>query len=165
MALPALTALWFLPFVLPLCAHVVYTDLSSMKIANRTVLALAAVYLLVGLVAMPSWVAYGWGLAQLALVLGAGFLLNLAGAMGAGDAKFLAAAAPYVAPGDLGLVIPLFAGTLLAAVAAHRFARATALRRLAPHWQSWESGHRFPMGLALGPTLAGYLVLAALNGA
>lgn len=165
MALPALTALWFLPFVLPLCAHVVYTDLSKMKIANRTVMALAGVYALVGIVAMPSWEAYVWGFVQLALVLGAGFILNLAGAMGAGDAKFLAAAAPYIAPGDLGLLIPLFMGLLLAAVAAHRIARATALRRLAPDWKSWKSGRRFPMGLALGPVLATYLALAALNGA
>jgi prepilin peptidase CpaA len=38
------------------------------------------------------------------------------------------------------------------------------LRRLAPDWQSWHTGKKFPMGLALGGTLAIYLSLGALYG-
>jgi prepilin peptidase CpaA len=165
MALPALTAWWFLPLVGPICLYVAYTDLARMKITNRAVLALTSVYVLVGLIAMPSWETYLWGFAYLGIVLVAGIALNAAGAMGAGDAKFLAAAAPYIALGDLKLVITLFTGVLLAAFAAHRIARATPLRKLAPEWESWTAGRRFPMGLALGPTLLAYLGLAALNGA
>jgi prepilin peptidase CpaA len=144
---------------------VAYTDLARMKITNKAVLALACVYALIGLVAMPSWEAYLWGYAALGIVLVAGIALNAAGAMGAGDAKFLAAAAPYVALSDLKLLITLFMGVLLAAFAAHRIARGTPLRKLAPEWESWTAGRRFPMGLALGPTLMAYLGLAALNGA
>ncbi|MEM6888685.1 MAG: prepilin peptidase [Pseudomonadota bacterium] len=165
MALPALTAWWFLPFVGPICLYVAYTDLARMKITNQAVLALAAVYALVGLVAMPTWEIYLLGFAHLGLVLVAGIVLNAAGAMGAGDAKFLAAAAPYVALQDANLLITLFMGVLLAAYVAHRLVRATPLRQLAPGWDSWSTGRRFPMGLALGPTLLAYLGLAALNGA
>ena len=91
--------------------------------------------------------------------------LGAAGAFGAGDAKFIAAAAPFIALGDLRLVIALFMATLLAAAVAHRGAKHTPLRRLAPHWESWEKGRKFPMGLALGPALAIYLILGALYGA
>ena len=51
-------------------------------------------------------------------MLVAGIILNAAGAMGAGDAKFLAAAAPYVALGDIHMLMALFAAILLAAVSA-----------------------------------------------
>ena len=78
---------------------------------------------------------------------------------------FLAAAAPYIAVGDLNLILPLFAAVLLAAYGAHRLAKFTALRRLAPDWDSWEQGRKFPMGFALGPPLALYLGLAAAYGA
>jgi prepilin peptidase CpaA len=86
------------------------------------------------------------------------------GAMGAGDAKFIAAAAPFVHPGDIRLVIAVFAAALLAAFATHRLIRHSPLRRLAPDWQSWQSGARFPLGFALGGTLAAYLLLGAKFG-
>lgn len=165
MAITALSAWWFLPFVLPICAYVTYTDLSRMKITNRAVLALAGGFVVLGWFALPSLDIYLWRLAQLAIMLGFGILMNAAGAMGAGDAKFIAASAPYVALGDLRLVIALLAAALLAAFVTHRIARHTALRKLAPHWQSWDQGKKFPMGLALGMTLGVYLILGALNGA
>jgi prepilin peptidase CpaA len=59
----------------------------------------------------------------------------------------------------------LFTGIMIASIVTHRTVGATSLRRLAPDWESWRQGKRFPMGLALGPTLAAYLCLAALNGA
>lgn len=165
MSLHAVTAWWFLPFVAPICLYVVFTDLSRMKITNRAVIALAVVYAVIGFLAIPDWTSYAWGFAHLGIVLGVGILLNAAGVVGAGDAKFCAAAAPYVALGDLKLLIILLAGITLAAFVAHRIVRATPLRKLAPDWESWAAGPRFPMGLALGPTLLAYLVLAALNGA
>ncbi|WP_298972209.1 prepilin peptidase [uncultured Roseobacter sp.] len=165
MAITAYSAWWFLPFVLPLCVYVAYTDLSRMKITNKAVLALAGVFAVLGLIAMPSFDVYLWRLAQLGIMLAFGILLNAAGTMGAGDAKFIAASAPYVALGDLRLVIALLAASLLAAFVTHRIARHTPLRKLAPNWQSWDQGKKFPMGLALGMTLALYLILGALNGA
>lgn len=165
MAITAYSAWWFLPFVLPVCLYVCYTDLSQMRITNKTVLLLGAIFVVVGLVAMPSFEDYGWRIAQLVIVLVVCIILNAAGAMGGGDAKFIAAAAPFVAIGDLRFVIALLAATLLAAVATHRIAKYTPLRRLAPNWVSWDKGKRFPMGLALAATLAIYLGLGTQFGA
>lgn len=118
----------------------------------------------------PKWdhsetLPYLWRLAQLAIVLVVGVVLNAAGVMGAGDSKFIAVAAPFVAQGDVRLLIPLFFVIMLAAVAAHRLAKHTALRRVAPHWISWDQGKKSPMGLALASTLACYLALGAAYGA
>jgi len=156
--------MWFLPFLLPLCLYVAYTDLAHMRITNPTVLTMVAVFVVLGIFLLPLD-AYLWQLAQLAIVLAVCMILNAAGAMGAGDAKFLAAAAPFVALGDIRLVMALFAAVLLAAYAAHRIAKFTPLRRMAPDWNSWsQKGRKFPMGFALGPTLAIYLALGAVHG-
>jgi prepilin peptidase CpaA len=148
---------------LPLCIWVAMSDLRHMLIRNNAVLALAAVFVVSGLFLMPL-PQYGWQLAQLGIVLCVGILMNALGLLGAGDAKFAAAAAPYVMLGDLRFLILLFALILLGSVAAHRLARATPLRNLAPDWASWDRKKDFPMGLALGPTLSAYLALAALYG-
>lgn len=165
MAQSAFAAICFLPFVLPICLYVAYTDLARMKITNKAVLALGAVFVLLGPFVLPSIDQYFWGFAQFAIVLLVGIALNAAGVMGAGDAKFLAFAAPFVMVEDLTRLILLFTSVLLAAVVTHRVARASKLRDLAPDWVSWEKGKRFPLGLALGPALALYLCLTALNGA
>jgi prepilin peptidase CpaA len=165
MAVSAHAALWFLPFVLPICFYVAFTDLALMKITNKAFVALVAVFVVLGPFVLPSFELYFWRLGQLVFVLLAGILLNAAGAMGAGDAKFMAAAAPFIAADDWRLLLVLFIVILIAAVITHRLARVTPLRKLAPDWVSWSQGKRFPMGLALGPTLALYLCLGALNGA
>ncbi|OAN97332.1 hypothetical protein A8B74_11000 [Sulfitobacter geojensis] len=163
MAIDATDAMWFLPFVLPICLYVAFTDMARMKITNPAVIALALVFVVVGFFLMP-FTDYLWRLAALVIVLVVGIVLNAAGAFGAGDAKFAAAAAPFIALGDLRLLMALFAATLLAAAVAHKGVKYTPLRRLAPHWTSWEQGKKFPMGLALGPALAIYLILGALYG-
>ena len=93
MAISAIAALCFLPFVLPICFYVAFTDMREMRITNQAVVALAVVFLIVGLIALPLPV-YGMRLLQLFGVLIVGILLNAGGAIGAGDAKFAAAAAP-----------------------------------------------------------------------
>ena len=164
MSITAAPALWFLPFVLPLCLYVAFTDLREMRITNQAVVMLALVFVVIGPIALPL-PEYGMRLAQMVVVLAIGFVLSSAGAVGAGDAKFVAAAAPFVAPGDLRLLIAIFAANLLAAFATHRLAKYTALRRVAPGWKSWEMGWKFPMGFSLGGTLAIYLGLGAVYGA
>lgn len=156
-------ALWFLLPALPLCLYVCYTDLSSLRIRNHAVVALFAAFALIGPFVLPLD-AYLWRYSHLALILVAGFALNAAGALGAGDAKFAAAAAPFVHLGDLRLMLALFAGCLLAGVAAHRGARALGAARLAPGWASWTSGSRFPMGLPLAGALLFYLCLGVFYG-
>jgi prepilin peptidase CpaA len=164
MAITTYAASWFLPFVLPICLYVIYTDVSRMKITNMANMALVAVFVVVGLIVLP-FEDYLWRLASLVIVLIVGIVLNAAGVMGAGDSKFIAAAAPFIALGDLRVLLVLFTAVLLAAFVTHRIAKNTPLRRLAPDWASWEQDKKFPMGLALGSTLILYLVLGLLYGA
>ena len=163
MDLTSFAASWFFPFALPICLYVAFTDLREMRITNQAVLVLAGLFVVLGLIALP-FDTYLWRLAHLGIVLIFGILLNAAGVMGAGDAKFVAAAAPYIALGDLRLLLGLFAAVLIAAFLAHRLAKHTGLRQIAPHWQSWDQGSKFPMGLALGFTLALYLGLGLIYG-
>ena len=165
MAITAFAALWFLPFVVPICFYVAYTDLAFMKITNKAVLTLGAVYVVLGPFVLPDLVTYAWGYAAFAVVLVIGIVLNAASTMGAGDAKFLAFAAPFVAPADATFILSILGAVTLAAVITHRTIGKTRLRGIAPEWESWKQGKRFPLGLALGPTLALYLCLGALNGA
>ena len=163
MAIDSLTALIFLPFVLPICIWVAWNDMKYMKIPNKAVYALVGIFVVLGLVALPLET-YLWRLAQGAAVLVITFVLNQLRAMGAGDSKFIAAAAPFIDPGDGLPMVMILAGTLLAAFATHRAARAIKpLRRALPDWQSWERGD-FPMGLALGASLLFYLILGVILG-
>jgi prepilin peptidase CpaA len=84
--------------------------------------------------------------------------------MGAGDSKFIAAAAPFIDPGDVNILVFLFAANLLACYATHRLVKFTALRRFAPDWASWDRGRKFPMGFPLSMTLLVYLGLGAFLG-
>lgn len=163
LALSRSTALIFFVLTLPLCIWTAVSDLRWMLILNKTVVALAAVFAVVGLFLMPL-PDYGWQMAQLVIVLLVGIVMNALGLLGAGDAKFAAAAAPYVVLADVRFLVLLFAVILLAAVVTHRLARMSPLRNLAPDWASWTRKKDFPMGLALGPTLSAYLGLAALYG-
>jgi prepilin peptidase CpaA len=158
-------AAWFLPFVLPVCAWVIWSDLRAMRIPNTSVMTLAGIYVVIGLIAMPSfWPAYILGLAAIVIVLIFGIIANAAGLMGAGDSKFLAAAAPFIHPGDARILLFIFAANLLACFVTHRVAKYTPLRRMAPDWDSWDKGPKFPMGFALGSTLVMYLIFGILWG-
>ena len=163
MVISASAAAWFLPFVLPICFYVAFTDLRDMRITNQAVIVLAAVFVIVGLIVLP-WPVYAIGLVQMVVVLVIGIVLNAGGAIGAGDAKFAAAAAPFIALGDLRLLLAIFAANLLAAFVTHRLAKYTPMRKIAPDWKSWNMGWKFPMGLSLGGTLAIYMVLGAIYG-
>ncbi|MEP2718136.1 prepilin peptidase [Pseudophaeobacter sp.] len=157
-------ARWFLPLVLPLCFAAAYTDLSSMRIPNWINDCLGAVYVILGLFIMPTWADYGWQLLHLPIGVAIGFLFFSAGVMGAGDAKFIGAAAPLVALADLPALVMIYSANLLAAFITHRLAKLTPLSRLAPGWQSWSVGKKFPMGFSLGGTLAIYLILVTFFG-
>ncbi|PRY25112.1 prepilin peptidase CpaA [Aliiruegeria haliotis] len=157
-------ALCFLPFAVPIGIWVAVNDMAHMKIPNKAVMALVAVFAVVGLVALPLE-AYLWRWLHLVVVLVIGFLANMIRLLGAGDAKFAAAMAPFIVLGDATKVIYLFAGLVLLTYAGHRIARAVpAIRNATPDWESWKRRKDFPMGLALGPLLIVYLALGALYG-
>ncbi|MDG4648237.1 prepilin peptidase [Roseibacterium sp. SDUM158017] len=157
-------ALWFLPLALPICVWVALTDLRSMRIPNVAVLALFAVFLGAGLIVMPLG-ELGFRLLQLVVVLIAGFIITSLGLAGAGDSKFAAAMAPFVAPGDYLFFIMLFSLVLIASWITHRGAgRVPAVRRATADWASWEAGKLFPMGVALAGALVIYLALGLSRG-
>ena len=162
MDISAFSALFFLPLALPICIYVAFSDMRDMRIPNQMVVALFLVFAIVGLIALPLDV-YAWRYVHLIVVLIAGIALNAGGVMGAGDAKFAAAAAPFIHLGDVQFLVALFAANLLEAFAAHRIGKYTGLKKIAPHWESWTNP-KFPMGLALGGTLALYLSLGVWLG-
>ena len=160
MATPPIAGLVLLLASAPIAAWVMWSDMARMRIPNNAVLALVAVFLVLGPFVLPlaDW---GWRWTHLLVILGIGFVANMAGLVGAGDAKFAAAMAPFFAAADAALALVLFSAVLLAAFFTHRGARMVpALRRAAPHWESWTRKD-FPRGLALGGTLLLYLGLAA----
>lgn len=165
LALSHAEAIWFLPLVLPICIWVALSDLRSMRIPNIAVLALAGGFAVIGLLILP-FEAYLWRLAALGIVLIMGFVISALGLVGAGDAKFAAAMAPFVVPGDGLFFLMLFSLVLIGSWVMHRLAgRIPALRRATPDWASWEQGKLFPMGIALAGALVIYMVMGVTTGA
>ena len=161
MAIDPVTALIFLPFVLPIGIWVAWNDMKFMKIPNKAVVALFGIFVVLGLIALP-FEDYLWRWPQALGVLVVTFVLNVVRAMGAGDSKFLAAMSPFVDPADAVPVTQIFAAMLLAAFVTHRAVRALpAVRARFPDWESWTHS-KFPMGLALGSTLIFYVGAGAL---
>lgn len=153
---PAAAAI-LLAVAAPFAFMAAWSDLRSMIISNRLVVALALSFLVVGPWVLP-WADYGLrvGVGLVALVVG--FFANVAGLVGGGDAKYLAALLPFVAPGDLTEFLLILAVMTLAAWAAHRLVqRIPPIRNLEPEWVSWHAGKQFPYGLALSGALVAYL--------
>ncbi len=155
-------AAWFLPFVIPIAIWVAWSDMSSMKIPNKAVLALLAVFAVVGLIALP-FTEYLWRWAHFAVVIVITFVLSSLRVMGAGDAKFAAAMAPFIAFADWQPFMFLLGATIIAAFIIHRVAKATGIRNMVPEWESWTR-KEFPMGMALAPSLVFYLAIAFFQG-
>ncbi len=163
MQMSALAATWFVPFAIAIGIWVSWSDMKFMKIPNQSVLALAAVFILVGPLVLP-FDSYLWHLAAIPAVLAVGFMLNVIRAVGAGDAKFAAAMAPFFALGDAVEIMFLSCAILLAAFTTHRvMGLVPAVRRATTDWESWER-RDFPMGFALSGILIVYLLLASHYG-
>jgi len=156
------TAAWFLPFVIPIAFWVAWSDMATMKIPNKAVASLFVVFAVVGLIALP-FVDYLWRYLHFAVVMAIGFGLNMIRALGAGDAKFAAAMAPFIALPDWLAFMYLLAATVIAAFLIHRIVRASPLREKVPNWESWTR-REFPMGFALAPSLVLYLLIALVFG-
>lgn len=161
-AVTEMTPLWWLLALTPVCFWVAWSDLSSMKIPNKSVLAAIAVFAVVGLIALP-FADYLWRWLQFAVVLGIGFILSLTRLVGAGDAKFAAAMALFIAPADIPVFLMMFSVILVVTFAIHRIARAVpAIRNAFPTWESWSRAE-FPMGIALAPSLMAYFAVPLLG--
>ena len=161
MPLTASAAFWFLPAVIPIAIFVAWNDMRVMKIPNLAAGALLASYAILGPFALGLDM-YLWHWTHFAVVLVIGMMFWAARVIGGGDVKFMAAAAPMVAVADLQMFMLIYASCLLAALATHRLAKHSPLRRIAPDWVSWDSP-RFPKGLALSGTLLFYLLVVAVT--
>lgn len=154
-------ALILLVPVLPIAIWAATNDLKYMKIPNKAVLALAAVWPLLGWMAVATWSAWFWGFALMAIVLVAGYLLYTGGGFGAGDAKYAAAMAPVFVGADIVWLLLLIAGCLIGALIVHRIMRSIpAVRRMTPDWKSWTERRYFPLGFAMSGIVVFYLVAA-----
>lgn len=157
-------ALLFLSLAIPISGWVIYSDLSRMKIPNKAVVALLIGFAVLGFFALETN-EYLWRWSHFAVVLTVGFLLNIAGKMGAGDAKLAAAIAPFIALSDAFLVLTIFALMIIVGFVVHRIIRRIKpLRALTPDWESW-SRTDYPMGFSICLTFLTYLVLGAVYGA
>ncbi len=156
MELTAAQAIWLLPPVLPICVIVAWNDMRAMKIPNWTVGALLVIFAIFGLIAFGPQV-WAWRWLHVVVMLVIGMALNAGGAMGAGDAKFIMAAAPFVAFADLTNILLILAVTLLLGWGIHRIVKHSPARRLVPEWESWKTGKRYPMGFPLASALVFYL--------
>mgnify|MGYP003631641048 FL=1 len=162
MQMTASAAAWLLIAALPISVFVAWNDMRVMKIPNLAVGALVIGFAIFGAIALPFSV-YIWQWTHLVVVLLVGLVLNAAGVLGAGDAKFAAAAAPFILLGDLTLFAWIFTACTFTGFITHRIVMYSPLRRLVPEWESWTAGRRFPMGLPLGMTLVFYLVFALIQ--
>ena len=145
---------------LPFCIWAALTDLREMKILNVCNLGLFLAFVVLGAFIFPLDV-YGLRLAQGAMMLVVGILLNATGHMGGGDSKFIAAMAPYIALQDATAFLMLLALMSLVTVAVHRVIGAiNPLQPALEGWKSWNAGGKFPFGLTLSSTLLTYLALA-----
>ena len=147
----------FFAVALPLALAAGFSDLRTMTIPNWISLALVGAFVVVGLVFLPLET-IGWRLLAGLLVLVLLFFANAVGIMGGGDAKLLAASAPYVAYADAGPALLILAVCMLVTLPLHRLARASGfVRRLSPDWKSWTAGRHFPMGISISLALIIYL--------
>ena len=146
--------------VLPIAIWAAISDLKRMKIPNTSVLAMAAIWPLTGwfLVGMSGWL---WGMALMAIVFVAGFLLYLTGTFGAGDAKFSAAMAGIFVGGNIGEILLIIFICMIGALIVHRILRSLPfVRNATPDWESWTSRRYFPFGMALSAIAVFYLLAA-----
>lgn len=151
---------WALPFAVPICLWVAWSDLKFMKIPNYAVIALLLVFIAIGLWHLPLET-FAWRWTHFVVVLVIGFFMNTFQGIGAGDAKFAAVMAPFFALSDVVSVLGLFALCLLCTFALHRIIRLfPVVRNSFPSWVSLTH-KQFPMGIALISTLLIYLADAA----
>ena len=159
----ASAALVLLIASLPLTIGAAWSDMRSMILSNRMVLATLAVFVLVGPMVLP-FGDYLFRLGVAAVILEVMIGLFALGAVRGGDAKYLTALIPYFAPGDLFQAAHLLGVVGLSAFITHRvFARIPAVRRMTPDWLSWRAKRHFPYGLVLAGSQIFYLFAKAIQ--
>ena len=146
--------------VLPIAIWAALSDLKRMKIPNNAVIAMAAVWPLLGWYLLPL-TAWFWGFALMVIVFAAGFLLYLTGTFGAGDAKFAAAMPGIFVGGNIGEILLIIFVSMVGSLILHRVLRSLpVVRNATPDWESWTRRRYFPFGMALSVIVVFYLLAA-----
>ena len=143
--------------MLPLMLYVMWSDLKSLRIPNRVVLAVLAVFVVTGLWGLPLET-FLWRLAQGLIVLLIGFAVYAVagGKVGGGDMKLIAVLVPFVAGAHVLLVLVIYTVVTFAGLFIHRLIRAY-LRGRQTGWLAFDQKIYFPVGLILGVTILIYL--------
>jgi len=151
--MPSLITMPLLLVFPALMAFAACSDLITMKISNRLVLATAASFFVVALVAGLSPAAIGMHVAAGAVVLAASFGLFALGWIGGGDAKLIAAIALWFGFGGLFpflLTSALFGGTLtMAMLMARRYPLPVQLKTVPWIGRLHDRKTGIPYGIAL----------------
>jgi len=161
MGMTAQAAYWFLPAIVPLALFISWNDMREMKITNASVIAVMIAYAVLGPFAF-GWGMYFWQWLYFPIALVVCMALWALRFMGGGDAKLIAAIAPFFVAADFEVILRIFAASLLGGLVVHTLFRLTPLKRPVAEWKSWNAGWYFPKGLPLSMTLLLYLVFAAV---
>ncbi len=164
LAITSNEAIWFLIPSIPICLYVIYTDLSKMIIPNIMVLALLGVFIIIGPFVLP-FETYLWRFAHFGVVLAVGYIFYLIAGIGAGDVKFAAAMATFIALPDWGFALILYTVFSLLGLLLHQIARRIGfIQRITSGWKSFDlkQGH-YPLGISLAVMHLVYLSLGAFG--
>jgi prepilin peptidase CpaA len=153
-------ALILLVPVLPIAIWATVSDFKRLKIPNKAVLAMMAVWPLLGWLAVPTWTLWFWGFAIMAIAFVIGYLAFTFTGFPGGDAKYAAAMSPIFVGAPIVGLLMLIASCMLGGLLLHQLmGKVPAIRRRTADWESW--GKRlFPFGLALSLIVVFYLVAA-----
>lgn len=154
-------ALILLVPALPLAIWASLSDLKRLKIPNKAVLAVAALWPLLGWLAVPTWTAWFWGFAIMAIGFLIGYLAFTFLRFPGGDAKYAAAISPMFVGADIGFALQIVLVSMIGATVLHQILRQIPfVRRMAPDWEGWKRWRMVPFGLALSGMMIFYLLAA-----
>jgi prepilin peptidase CpaA len=143
--------------ITPLMLYVIYSDLKTMKIPNKAVLAVFAVFLATASWGLP-FDTFLWRLLAglIAFVIGYFVYMASGGNIGGGDVKLLAALVPFVPLDGVLFVLGVFALSSLALILFHQAVR-IGFRKRTTGWKTFDQAVYVPLGVALGFTMILFL--------
>ena len=155
-------ALWVaFAAMIPLMVWASWSDLKVLKIPNKLVITVFALFLVTGAWGLPTDL-FLWRLLHGVIVLCFGFALFSFGAIGGGDAKMAAALTPFIAGTDVGMFLIIYAVVTVILLMVLRLVMQMN-RHQETGWMSIDQLKKparervFPMGLIFGVTILIYL--------
>lgn len=155
-------ALILLVLMLPIAIWATFNDLKRLKIPNKAVLAMAAIWPLAGWMAVPTWTAWAWGFAFMAIGIALGYVAHALVNFPGGDSKYAAAISPVFVGADIVEVITLVLACMLGATVLFQIVRILpGIDRVTAGWEGFKHWRIVPFGLALSAMVIYYLVAAS----